>query len=71
MLTWLTWRLYELMFGVEITGGALDFMRFIGFVELLIELVIIAILIIVAISTYFESKVEKEKKDVKTIQPRR
>lgn len=65
MITWLTWRLYELMFGVQITGAPLDFMRFFGFVELLVEIVIIVILIIVAISTVLEGTKEDKKEEEK------
>lgn len=56
MITWLTWKLYEVMFGVQVSGGSLDFVRFLGFVELLLEILLAAILVVVDVISIFESK---------------
>lgn len=61
MLAWLTWQLYEVMYGVQVSGAGLDVLRVIGFIELLIEVVVVAVLIIAIIQDFIERK-EKEKK---------
>lgn len=55
MITWITATLFQFMFGVTISGDALILIRVMGFVELLIELALIAF----ATGVYVWDKLEK------------